>query len=435
MKQEDPALANNPLNITEDPEFQALNPGINPIAVPGAGSDAASELMAMSSNSDVMEALTTYINDDPTARAWLNGTPDQWGMVVNPAYKGIQLPVNQWPLLSTFEPKEYYQTDNNDCLFNDPVPFQPLVAAPLANLEAISESVQYVKTNSTVVCNQPTPGSPVGEKLVTTGQETPGHEFMIAVTPLGDDQRYLLTSASLQTTSGNFVAPSATSMQAATALLKPDTSSGSWPMPYPEFGQAAGASAYPGTMVVYAAVPTKGLPTADAQEYAAFLEFAATDGQTPGSGVGQLPPGYLPLTAADGLGSLASYTEAAAQDVAAQNGQVPSVLGGSPGATAAPLAAPPADVPTTNTSQDFPFQVDSILTPFLTGHPLLAAHAAAGAHTSAHPLAAEMISSVLHPAGLLWTAGFPVVLLFVLGAVGALGVPLTFRFGRRRGRW
>ena len=35
-------------------------------------------------------------------------------------------------------------------------------------------------------------------------------------------------------------------------------------------------------MVVYAAVPTKGLPTADAAEYAAFLEFAAADGQTPG---------------------------------------------------------------------------------------------------------------------------------------------------------
>ncbi len=97
----------------------------------------------MSSNSDVMEALTTYINDDPTARAWLNGTPDQWGMVVNPAYKGIQLPVDQWPLLSTFEPKEFYQSDNNDCLFNDPVPFQPLVAAPLASLEDISEAVQY----------------------------------------------------------------------------------------------------------------------------------------------------------------------------------------------------------------------------------------------------------------------------------------------------
>ena len=55
------------------------------------------------------------------------------------------------------------------------MPFQPLVAAPLANLEAISQAMQFAKTNSTIVCNQPTPDSPVGEKLVTTGQETPGH--------------------------------------------------------------------------------------------------------------------------------------------------------------------------------------------------------------------------------------------------------------------
>ncbi len=37
----------------------------------------------------MIRALTTYINDDPAARAWLNGKPDPWGMVVNPAYRHI----------------------------------------------------------------------------------------------------------------------------------------------------------------------------------------------------------------------------------------------------------------------------------------------------------------------------------------------------------
>ncbi len=163
LQQSEPGLAANPLNITVDPEFVALNPGIAPNTA--ASDEAASELIALSGQSDVMEALTTYINDDPTARAWLNGTPDQWGMVVNPAYKGIVLPVDQWPQLSTLlEPTAWYQSDTNDCLYNDPVPYQPLVAAPLANLEDISESMQYDLPNSTTVCSQPDPGTTAGEK-------------------------------------------------------------------------------------------------------------------------------------------------------------------------------------------------------------------------------------------------------------------------------
>jgi len=35
----------------------------------------------------------------------------------------------------------------------------------------------------------------------------------------------------------------------------------------------------------------------------------------------------------------------------------------------------------------------------------------------------------------LWTAGFPAALLFGLGFLGTLSVPLTFRLGRKRGKW
>ena len=98
-------------------------------------------------------------------------------------------------------------------------------------------------------------------------------------------------------------------------------------------------------MVVYAAIPTSGLPAADATDYAALLTFAAGPGQTPGSGVGQLPPGYLPLTAADGLGGLAAYTLAAATDVAAQNGQVPALTSAAGGSAASGTASSGASSP------------------------------------------------------------------------------------------
>jgi hypothetical protein len=448
MQQEDPALADNPLNITDDPEFEKLNPGINPIVIPGAISDAASELLALSSDSDVMEALTAYINDDPAARAWLSGQPDQWGMTVNPAYKGIALPVDHWPLLSTFEPTAFYQSDLNDCLFNDPIPWQPLVAAPLAALESITFDMQYAKANSTVLCDQPNPGETLGEKLITGGQQAPGHQFMIGITPLADDDRYLMSAAGLQTTNGAFVTPGTTSLQAAAALLAPDPSTGTWPIPYGAFAQPSGAGAYPGTMVVYAAVPTSGLPPTDAQDYAGFLQFAVTAGQTPGVGVGELPPGYLPLTPADGLAALASYTQAAAVDVAAQNGQVPSVTGpGSSPAAGAP-APPPASAQAGGAAPVDDASAGSALFgsgPGLGGGlfsatSLLAAAGRAGAHPAsghraAPPLHVSMISSALGLVPALWTSGFPIALIFGLGAMGAVFVPLTYRAGRRRGRW
>jgi hypothetical protein len=444
IQQEDSALSHNPLNITDDPEFIALNPGV-PQGVDA--SEAASELIAMSGDSDVMEALTTYINDDPTARAWLNGTPDTTDgedMVVNPFYKGIQLPVDQWPLLSTFEPTAWYQSDLNDCLYNDPVPFQPLVAAPLASLEDISESMQYDLPNSTTVCSQPVAGSTEGEKLVTDSRQTVGYRFMIGITPLADNQRYQLQSAALQTTSGTFVAPTDSSVEAATSLLTADPSTGTWPIPYAEFQQPAGAAAYPGTMVVYAAIPTSGLPTEDAQDYASFLQFAATTGQIEGLGVGQLPPGYLPMTAADGLGALANYTLAAAADVAAQNGQVPPLTPVAPSGTKTSTSAttPSSAFPPTGPHAT-PTAGGNAGAPASTG-PSSSTGSTTGPSHSGHEVEHRLppggtVSSILRLGSALgialWTGGILIVLVLVLGLLGLLGVPTTYLLGRRRGKW
>jgi hypothetical protein len=269
---------------------------------------------------------------------------------------------------------------------------------------------------------------------------------MIGITPLGDDQRYLLQPASLQTTDGTFVAPGNASLQAATSLLTPDTSSGTWPIPYAAFQQSAGASAYPGTMVVYAAIPTMGLPASDAQEYASFLQFAAATGQTPGSGVSQLPPGYLPMTQADGLGAMVAETEAAAQDVAAQNGQVPVLTAGSSpsgssssASASAAASASPSSAHAAGASGGFgqsfaPGQYGFVLPPFSTSSPESPAKRAQSGATT-RPIPIEMVSNLLRSAQLLWTSGFPVGLLFGLAALGALSVPMTYRLGRRRGRW
>ena len=322
------ALAKNPLNITFDPEFQALNPGIPPKV-----NDAAATLLIMNTSSDVLEAMTSYINADPEARAWLDGRADPWGMVVNPNYKKVALPVDTWPQLDSFEPKDVYQRGKIDCLAENPVPWLPLVAAPTARLFSIGQDMQFAIAQSQTVCVLPDPnGSLNGAKMVAQGRQLTGHRFMLGIVSLGDAAREGLSLAALQThNSGSttakftspagrsFVAPSVASMRAAGALLKHDAATGLWPIPYQVMHTtSAGALAYPGTMVVYASVPTRGLPKADAKDLSELIAFAAGPGQTPGSAPGQLPDGYLPMTTANGLASLASSATHDAHLVAAQ---------------------------------------------------------------------------------------------------------------------
>jgi hypothetical protein len=446
----DPSLNGNPLNITDDPEFEALNPGIPQI---GLGHFAAGVLVSLSESSDVIQALTTYISDDPTARAWLNGTSSgepsvcnsagvyQAGatdacpaMVVNPAYKGISLPVDQWPLLSTWISQGYDSTPSVQyCLQTTPEPFDTLLAAPLGNLEDISEAMQFHHANSTTTCTPDAVGVP--NSLGAAGPQSSGNYFMLAITPLADDERYDLQTAELQTTPGTFVAPSNASLEAATDLLQPDSSSGTWPIPYGQFETAAGAAAYPGTMLVYAAVPTLGLPAADATDYAALLTFAAGPGQTSGSGVGQLPPGYLPLTAADGLAGLAAYTLAAAADVAAQNGQVPPLVPAAGGAGVSGSASSGASSPSGVSA--FGVNGVSLEPPFSSAAELAAAAAAAGKSGAGKANSAK-IPLVALPAisdTALWTKDLSVGLLLALAALVALAVLTTFLLGRRRQRW
>ena len=327
-------LAHNPLEISLDPEFQALNPGL-PHGV--NASQTASTLLSLSSDSDVIKALTAYINADPDARAWLDGKADPWGMVVNPNYLKIALPVTSWPLLDSF--KVEFAAGINDCLRGEGnVPYLPLVAAPMSRLSQITPAMQYSLANSQTQCFQPVPDSTEGQKLVALGRQTAGFRFMLGIVPLADASRYQINTAALETqtslgaavkftsaTGRAFVAPSPASLKAAAVLAKPDGPTGTWPIPYATLRlNAKGAAAYPGTMIVYGAASTKGLPPADAKAIAALIQYAATTGQTPGDSNGQLPDGYLPMTSANGLSALSTYAQVAAKAIAAQTGVVPT---------------------------------------------------------------------------------------------------------------
>ena len=347
-----PPLAHNPMNITQDPEFIALNPGIPPFI---DATDAAATLYAISSNADTMYALTSYINADPEARAWLNGAPDPWGMTVNPNYRGISLPVESWPLLDSFI-ASFGHNGNNDCIDDAPVPYLPLVASPTSTLSAIAQAVQFASPLSQTTCVLGGGEGSLGNKLTTRGRQVPGVRFMIGLTSLGDAAFYSLDTAALQTyqvapdptarfTSSVgrlFAAPTNASLLAAARLASPDEATGTWPIPYSALrNNPLDAAAYPGTMFVYLAVPSKGLPQQDAADLASFVRFAVGGGQTPGFGNGELPPGFASMTARNGLGDQVNYSLEAASAIESQSGDVPALLG----PVEASLSVPPPASP------------------------------------------------------------------------------------------
>ena len=349
-------LANNPIDITRDPEFQALNPNVPPALY----EQSAATLAVMSSDSDVMWALTSYINADPEARAWLNGTPDSWGMVVNPAYKHIALPVTDWPLLDTHI--GIFAPGSNTCLQSDPVPWLPLVASPVSNPAMIALDLQFDIANSQTNCVN---NGQINQKLAAVGREQPGIRFLVGLVSLADARRYALNVARLQTTgvapsdnrftSGagrTFVAPTNSSIAAAAKTFVPSKTSQSWLVPYRTLSRsAADAQAYPGTFLISVDIPTTGLPKSDARGYAELLRFTSTQGQQPGLNSGQLPPGYLPLTARNGLGAEADYALRAADAVEAQQGrQWPLITPRRPppSSSAPPSRSTPTPVPTSS---------------------------------------------------------------------------------------
>jgi len=353
-----PSIGGNPLNITLDPEFQALNPGI-----PESSTlEAAAALQVFSASSDLIWALTSWINGDPEARGFLNGTPDPWGMKVNGSYLGLSLPLDNWPLRDDFMAPQWYQ-DQNACYAKSPTPFMQLIANPPNNLGAVALNMQYANSSVSTVCRFD------GYDLTTLplkqqGRQTVGYRFVLGVVSLSAARRYNLRTAALQTSSASvagqtyavagrtFVGPDNAGLQAAAKLLTADKAAATWRLDYSKLSTPEGRSAYPGALPVYAVVPTRGLDEKVSTELAKLLCYASSAGQVTGLANGQLPPGYLPVTAENGLGAEHDYLLTAAAAVRKQGGDVPALDIAAPAAeTTCDFSAPkPSPTPTESKS-------------------------------------------------------------------------------------
>jgi hypothetical protein len=398
-------MAHNPLSLNLDPEFERLNPNLDTTH----WSEAAATLLATSVSSQTMYELTSYIAADPKAMAFIDGKPDRssgYVMHVNPAYKGMKLPVDSWPLLDTWQDK----TTNNPCLRaqgSSMPPYMPLIANPVASMQLVAQALLYNWPNVETSCTGTgTTNDPFQLSRVAT--EGIGNRFLLGLVTLGDAQRYGLTTAELQAAPGHYVAADSTGIRAALALAKPTKKTRPFGLTQAQIRTSH--TAYPGTMVVYTAAKERGLPATTSKDVAQFIRVSSTQGQKPGRGNGQLAAGYVPITNSGVTKPLYQQARKVAAAVTAQ--KAPTTSKQSPGTSpnspsgSGPGAEPPGRVPAGTASGTASGTSSSGTAPSLATNSSAAA-AGQGVRTAA-----------VSPA---WGGGLPLGLLAV-GVVAAIGI-------------
>jgi hypothetical protein len=274
--------------ITSDPEFIKLN---GSIARPTTSSPLAPLLTE--DHSEVNQQVWAWIQSDAKARAWLSGTPDENGMVVNPAYKALNLGTS--PTIDGYpraDPSKLEQDqDHGKHSVRDSLTVLPYV-------NDFDDAASRVRAGNNPLgahwdssLTDPN-GQPNGWWSVG-GFEPAGRVFLWAITNSADLASYGIVPADLCDGNGaNCVSPNTASVT--TALTKGKASKGPLPQVTPA---SPGSGGYPLVQITYAAVRIN--QDADAlKDYAALLSYAANQGQTPGVAPGQLPHGYLPMPAA-----------------------------------------------------------------------------------------------------------------------------------------
>src|SRR5262249_8870082 len=263
----DTAVAHsNPLTLFADPEFQELNPGVQPVTGLGAAFQIPT---VQSGQSDMTWTVTRWIAANSGASNFQSGRYDPWGMHINLEYHGDRLK----------DPTDAFTAqDSYPVIAHRYSPQFPLYWVPRYQSQNWEPGTAWFKDQFGNF-----PKDPI---------QPPGQRALIAVLDQGSAAAFRFPVAAIPNASGNYVRSSNSAMAAA---LHDMQSGGSGT----QQGNLArkNKAAYPLTMVSYAMVPTSGTPHAKAAAIARFLNYAAGAGQREGFRPGQLPPGYLPLPA------------------------------------------------------------------------------------------------------------------------------------------
>lgn len=326
-----PWLLNNPETIFNDPEFQQVNPQLSGLTGGAGGSTVMVEL----TGSDAAYELWSWILANPAAKDFLEGQPDPWGMVVDPYYS-INPKVNPDGAAISLPSTSYPSPDPWCGYFQTAVPAPP-APPPLCMtdidpyIDSMSDVAQDVFLADNTAKTSWAPGTVPATWSTTWTLTPPGSRSILGVTSTDSADKYGVIDASLQNAAGNFVAPDTAGLLAGEAAMQPSNVPG---VLAPDFTSTS-PDAYPLAMLTYAAVPLGTVSKSDCAAYAALLQYAAGSGQTPGSVLGDLPPGYVPLPT-----QLTTQAQSVAAEVAACPGATGSgtnsASDGNPSGTSSP---------------------------------------------------------------------------------------------------
>ncbi len=327
----------NPVNISKDPEFEALNPEVPPN---GGGNGPLAPLLT-EDHSALNQQIWQWIQADPDASAWLdNGTNDATNPVTaaDPDYTALR--PGTPPALDSF-PRAY-----SGCLDLGLSVSLPVKEEKKCSLDLLPYVNNYNQAAADIVAgNDPTVGGWDANAIApdgtsgwwdSVGQEPVGEIFVWGISDTPDLAAYGLIDAELCSDSGtDCVGPSTASLTTALDAAQPDSTG------LLEVNPAdPGAGGYPLTQVTYAAVPTN-QSAAELNDYADLIAYAAGAGQTAGVAPGDLPPGYLPLPAnlkAQAMTVVAKLRSDAGDSTGSSTGGTSHGSGGTTGASSSSSA-------------------------------------------------------------------------------------------------
>lgn len=390
-----PGMESNPKSLNLDPEFIALNPGLDTIT-----RESAAAVLSLSDSSDVIKTLTSYVANDPAAAAFIKGTKDPWGMAVNPSYRKLKLPVSEFPLLDSYVPPSA-----QECYAQNPAPYFSQLAAPVSSLRKVAEAVLDAWPNTQTRCDRASTSDPY--KLGRVDRQGVGTRFMLGVVSLGDAERFGLRTASLGSAGGTFVPPTEGTIAAAVKTARPGKKVGQ-PFSFTEKAVRATEGAYPGTMIVYTAARLTGMAPADAKNVASFMRISTSEGQVEGSGNGKLPAGYLPIVKTGATAQLWSSAQEVARLVEKQKAP----------AAAAPTKAAPAAAPAA--------------APVAPAVEVPSEEPAAAASTTPEVVTTDTIATASQSSGSAQSLLPVLVALLLLAGLGGPGTRLVAEWRRRR---